>query len=412
MDGSFSTELKLCEIGVMKRMLRVITFLIVLMIQVTAQAQTAAELEAKLKAEQAALDSLEARLASEALRLKQTQQKTQTESEALIALERNIFQVKNDLRTVQRQERDLARRLDGTQEQLQRAETRVRVREKDMARRLSDMYKLGRRGRLAVLFSSASFSDAVRRVRYLARVAEQDRRDYRALQVERRRVTSLYQVQNTQHKQQQTLLQGKLKKEETLNRLAENKSQTVQGLKQSLSATRRAVEETEAKKAEFTQRIAETIKKLQEAKRQKRLVALPPFDFDGLKGKLRRPVEGSVVTRFGRQQDPVLKTWTFNRGINIKAPEDTHVQSIAPGEVVMVDWFPGYGRFVLLRHPNDFYSLYGHLSSDLVREGEILSEGFVLGTVGSTGRLDGVPQLHFEIMKGEDPLDPVLWLGK
>ena len=132
----------------------------------------------------------------------------------------------------------------------------------------------------------------------------------------------------------------------------------------------------------------------------------------GHKGKLAWPVSGKVVTQFGRYQDPDLKTWTFNRGINITAPEGTNVLAIAPGEVVMVDWFPGYGRFVLLRHAEPYFSLYGHLDSDLVQVEDIIPAGSAVGTVGSTGRLDGISQLHFEIMQGEDPLDPTLWLGK
>lgn len=393
-------------------MLGLIAFLIAWMTTVEIQAQTAAELNAKLKTEQAALDSLEARLTAEEARLKQTQRKTRSETEALIALERNIFQIKNELRVIQRQERDLAQRLNNTEKQLRTAEERATIWEKEMAQRFRNMYKLGRRGMLALMFSSSSFSDARRRARYLARVAEQDQHDFRTLQTERKQVTDLYLVQNAQHQQQQALFQGKLKKEHSLNRLASDKTQTLQVLKKNVSAKKRAVEEIEAQKSEYARRIAETIKQIQTKQSNKQLAKLPPFNFESIKGNVRRPVLGFVVTRFGRQQDPDLKTWTFNRGINIAAPEGTQVAAIAPGEVVMVDWFPGYGRFVLLRHPNDYYSLYGHLSSDLVQVGEILSEGFVLGKVGSTGRLDGVSQLHFEIMKGEEPLDPLVWLRK
>ena len=393
-------------------MLGLVTFLIAWMVHLEIQAQTAAELNTKLKTEQAALDSLEARLAHEEARLKQTQRKVKSEAEALIALERNIFQTKKELRVIQHQERDLEQRLNNTEKQLYTAEEHAKIWEKEMAQRFRNMYKLGRRSTLSLMFSSSSFSDALRRARYLARVADQDQRDFRTLQTERKQVTDLYLVQNAQHQQQQALLQGKLKKEQSLNRLASDKTQTLHELKKNVSARKRAVEEMEAQKTEYARRIAETIKQIQTKQLNKQLAKLPPFDFESIKGNVRRPVSGSVVTRFGRQQDPELKTWTFNRGINIAAPEGTQVETIAPGEVVMVDWFPGYGRFVLLRHPDDYYSLYGHLSSDLVQVGKILPEGSVVGNVGSTGRLDGVSQLHFEIMKGEEPLDPLVWLRK
>lgn len=375
-------------------------------------AQTAAELEAQLKAEQAALDSLKARLESEQRQLQYNRKKQETEAQALEQLERNIFLVKNELRTVQRQERELARRRSDTQQGLQRAESRLQSREAGMAQRAREMYKLGRRGTLEILFSSESFADAVKRVRYLTRVGEQDRRDYRALLEERKRISTLYAKQSVQYRQQQTLLQDKLKKESRLKGIASDKARTVRTLEQNVSKKLQAIREMREQEAESAERVAQLIKEVQEAQlRGQRLAELPPFDFVGHKGQLNWPVKGAVITKFGRYQDPDLKTWTFNRGINIKSPTGTPVLSIAPGEVVMVDWFPGYGRFVLLRHSDQYFSLYGHLDTDLVQVKDIIPAGTSVGTVGSTGRLDGVSQLHFEIMLGEEPMDPMAWLA-
>ena len=114
--------------------------------------------------------------------------------------------------------------------------------------------------------------------------------------------------------------------------------------------------------------------------------------------------------KFGRVKDPELGTWTMNRGVAIAADAGTDVLAIAPGEVMLVDWWRGYGQLVLLRHPRGYYTLYSHLQSRSVEQGEILNEGALIGTVGSTGRLDGVPQLHFEIMEQEQALNPVEWL--
>lgn len=388
-------------------------FLILLLFGLCQQveAQSAAELEAQLKAEQAALDSLKMRLEAEEKQLQRNQQKQATEAQALAQLERNIFQTKNELRTVQRQERDLARRRGNTQQRLRQSEGRLQSREQGMAKRAHEMYKLGRRGTLEILFSSESFADAVKRVRYLTRVGEQDRRDYRALLSERKRISDLYAVQSVQYRQQQSLLQEKLKKENRLKGIASDKARTVQQLERNVSKRLQAIRDMRAQEAESVERVAQLIKDVQEAQlRGQRLAELPPFDFVGHKGQLNWPVSGNVVTKFGRYQDPDLKTWTFNRGVNITASEGTNVLAIAPGEVVMVDWFPGYGRFVLLRHAEPYFSLYGHLDTDLVQVKDIIPAGTAVGTVGSTGRLDGVPQLHFEIMEGEEPLDPTVWL--
>lgn len=376
-------------------------------------AQTAAELEAQLKAEQEALDNLKKRLEAEERQLQYNRQKQESEAQALEYLERNLFQVKNELRTVHRQERDLARRRTNTQELLSQSETRLQRRELGMASRARQMYKLGRRGTLEVLFSSESFADAVKRIHYLTRVSEQDHRDYRALLNERKRVGSLYAQQTLQYRQQQALLQDKLKNENRLQSIASDKTRTLKQLENNVSKKLQAIREIRAQEAESAKRVAQLIKEVQEALlRGQRLAELPPFNFGAHKGRLGWPVSGKVLTQFGRYQDPDLKTWTFNRGINIAAPMDTNVLAIAPGEVVMVDWFPGYGRFVLLRHAEPYFSLYGHLESDLVQVNDIIPAGTAVGTVGTTGRLDGIPQLHFEIMQGEDPLDPIIWLAR
>jgi len=403
-----------CEVRSAKcTWLRVIAFLIVLALNVSVHAQTASELKQQLEAEQAALDSLKVRMGAEEARLQKTRQLQQSETSSLNQVERNIFQVKGELRTVQRKSRDLSTRLNRTEQNLRRAESRLNDREVGMAERAREIYKVGRRGTLEVLFSATSFGDAARRVRYLSRVADQDRRDFRALQTARKRVSDLYSVQSAQHRQQQTLLQGKLKKEQNLQRLASDKSRVLKKLENSASKRLQAIRDMKKREAESAERVADLIKEIQEAQRRgKRLAELPPFEFLGHQGVLLWPVSGKVVVQFGRHQDPELKTWTFNRGINIVAAEGTAVQAVAPGEVVMVDWFPGYGRFVLLRHPGDYFTLYGHLSEDRVQTGEILAEGTAVGTVGSTGRLDGKAQLHFEIMLGEEPKDPLEWLKR
>ncbi|MDA0746480.1 MAG: peptidoglycan DD-metalloendopeptidase family protein, partial [bacterium] len=248
---------------------------------------------------------------------------------------------------------------------------------------------------------------ALKRVRYLSRIAEQDRQDYEAIRVSRKRVDNVLQLQQTQHEHQRALLKAKQVSEQRLSEHVTQREKELRRLRVDASARRREIQKTEAALAESSERIAQMIQELQ---RRKQLTELPPFDFPGHRGKLRKPVAGKVVERFGRRQEPELKTWTFHRGVNLAAPEGKDVVAVAPGEVVMVDWFPGYGQFVLLRHPGGFFTLYGHLASVQVNRSQLLAEGATLGQVGSTGRVDGVPQLHFEIMEGEQPLDPMGWI--
>jgi LysM repeat protein len=86
-----------------------------------------------------------------------------------------------------------------------------------------------------------------------------------------------------------------------------------------------------------------------------------------------------------------------HRAIDVAASLGTPVTAADRGVVVRAGWNDqGYGRFVVVDHQIDYVTLYAHLDRILVSEGEIVGQGQVLGTVGSTGNSTG-PHLHFEI---------------
>ncbi len=369
------------------------------------------DLKRALGVEQAALDSLKAKLGADQRRLKVTETEERTVSEDLGRLERDIVQIRGELRNLKRRERELAGRVGTAKGKLERLEGWLKVRQEGLGQRLRELYKMGRRGRLQVLFSAVSFADVLKRLRYLSRIAQQDQRDYRAIRADRERVGKALALQRTQYRHQRTLLKAKQEIKRALEVRVADRARQLKRLQADRSAMGRAIREKREVIAQSDERVRHLIQEMQEQERWgQRLAVQPLFDFEAHRGRLRPPVEGKVVARFGRHQDAELKTWTFNRGVNLAAPEGTEVRAVAPGEVVLVDWFPGYGQFVLLRHPGEFYTLYGHLASVLVNRGELMAEGAGIGTVGSTGRLDGKPQLHFEIMRGEEPLDPTKWL--
>ena len=65
----------------------------------------------------------------------------------------------------------------------------------------------------------------------------------------------------------------------------------------------------------------------------------------------------------------------------------------------------GFGNLILIRHPGGWVTAYGHADTMTVREGDLVKQGQAIGTVGSTGNA-GSPQVHFELRKGKEPVDP------
>ena len=93
------------------------------------------------------------------------------------------------------------------------------------------------------------------------------------------------------------------------------------------------------------------------------------------------------------------------------APRGTPVLAAADGTVVYVgDKLQSYGNLVLIRHTGGMVTAYAHLNSVNVRQGAMVRRGQAIGAVGSTGTVANA-QLHFEVRKGKDTLDPKSYLG-
>jgi murein DD-endopeptidase MepM/ murein hydrolase activator NlpD len=113
------------------------------------------------------------------------------------------------------------------------------------------------------------------------------------------------------------------------------------------------------------------------------------------------PVRGHVVATFGSRSDG-----TRNDGINIAAPKGTAVQAIDAGVVAYSgNELRGYGNLILIKHSNGWISAYAHCDQVLVRRGEKVARGEIIARVGSTGTVSE-PQLHFELRRGNRPVDP------
>ncbi len=132
------------------------------------------------------------------------------------------------------------------------------------------------------------------------------------------------------------------------------------------------------------------------------------------KAFLRSPLEfsrissGFTTSRF----HPVLRTWRAHKGVDYAAPVGTRVKATSTGVVEFAGHQGGYGKAVILRHPNGRSTLYGHLSGFAkgMHAGRRVEQGVVIGYVGMTGLATG-PHLHYEFRVNgvhQNPLRAVL----
>jgi murein DD-endopeptidase MepM/ murein hydrolase activator NlpD len=128
-----------------------------------------------------------------------------------------------------------------------------------------------------------------------------------------------------------------------------------------------------------------------------------PEQTASVSGDFRWPARGRVIAGFGANGG--------NEGINIAVPEGTPVKATEAGTVTYAgSEVKGYGNLVLIKHENGYVSAYAHNGSLNVKRGEQVKRGQVIATSGQTGNVTS-PQLHFEIRKGAQPVDPLKHLG-
>ena len=97
-------------------------------------------------------------------------------------------------------------------------------------------------------------------------------------------------------------------------------------------------------------------------------------------------------------------------GVDIAAKKNADVLSVLDGVVVFSGQSKDLGKFIIIRHENNFSSIYLHNSVLLKNKGDLVRSGEKIALVGSSGDLSTAPHLHFEIWSGLTPIDPEKYL--
>lgn len=279
-----------------------------------------------------------------------------------------------------------------------------------MRKRLRQAYMQGTNYPLLMLFGANSPLDAINRVQYIEKLNQYDRT--LADQITRSR-REIEQKKLVQHKEREHLTMLRAAKESEQAQLVSEERRRREMLKEVQSkkeSYKTMVAELEASQQELAAMI-----KLLESKRAKArkttTLKQGTLTFDKRKGSLPWPVEGPVVTTFGKVVHPVYKTVIMSNGVDIDAKKGEPVHAVMPGTVIHTGSLRGLGKMVIVDHTGGFITIYAHLEQIAVTTDEAVESQTVLGSVGETGSIGGA-KLHFEIRKSADALDPVEWLEK
>jgi murein DD-endopeptidase MepM/ murein hydrolase activator NlpD len=122
------------------------------------------------------------------------------------------------------------------------------------------------------------------------------------------------------------------------------------------------------------------------------------------------PVEGRISSDYGKRKHPVTGENDFHTGMDISASYGTPVRATSDGIVSFSDWGKGSGRVVVLEHGFGFSTLYAHNSKTIVKVGQKVKRGEIIGYVGATGNATG-PHVHYEVWKNDRSVNPKKYIG-
>ncbi|MEL7145762.1 MAG: M23 family metallopeptidase [Bacteroidota bacterium] len=140
-------------------------------------------------------------------------------------------------------------------------------------------------------------------------------------------------------------------------------------------------------------------------KKEERFAALPAIQPVSNK-KLKRLSSG-----FGMRNDPINQTRRMHYGIDFSAPKGTPIYATANGVVSTAKFSPGgFGYYVKIDHGYGYETLYGHMRKYIVKRGQNVKRGEIIGYVGNSGK-STAPHLHYEVHKNKEKINPVYFFS-
>lgn len=324
---------------------------------------------------------------------------------ALISRSKGLLEQENRL---------LLGKIQFTNRRLTDAELRQSKLKELYAQRAVYAYKFGNIRNLELLLSSESLNQAYIRYRYLQKIAEHDERTIQSLRKKKEQIAELKNNLNGALQSKQHNLVEKKKQESLYRSRKKEKAGLLKKVRWNQTTFNKQLAQKEKEKNNLIQMILELERQRQKklAKSDSKAPTIIEFDFDDFKkakGKLPWPVNGKVVTHYGKQSDKGSKTYTKNTDIEIVSKLGTPVQSVFKGVVRVITYLPGYGNTVIVDHGKGFYTVYSHLDEIYVHQDQGIDLGQAIATVGDSGSLAGT-KLQFGIYGKQSTYDPEKWL--
>jgi murein DD-endopeptidase MepM/ murein hydrolase activator NlpD len=311
--------------------------------------------------------------------------------------------------------------LNAARGHLERLRARLKVSERVLARRLVELYEAGQPDLVTVVLDSHGFADLLENGAFLHRIGAQDRTVVLAVRKAKVEATALTRHLAALEAQQLRVTMAIYMRRNQVASVHRALVQRRAGYAQQRDAKQAALASVRSQEGQLRNRVdvlqgdvAAIQAKIRAA--QERAAAAPSPSSGGAAPQAAGPIRGGGTFIWpinGTLTSPFCERRSYEAchpGMDIAAPTGTPIRAAASGNVIIAGVVSGYGNYTCIQHTGSLSSCYGHQSSIGVSVGQHVSQGQVIGAVGSTGHSTG-PHLHFEARINGSVVDPMNYLG-
>ncbi|MBL6722374.1 MAG: peptidoglycan DD-metalloendopeptidase family protein [Candidatus Margulisbacteria bacterium] len=331
--------------------------------------------------------------------IKQKKKKEKSILKELGNLRKNIYMTQRKLNNAFYRYNSYHQQIKDTETKLKNEEANLIKTKQYLTQKIARLYKEQNRPVIQLLFNSESFSSLLNNMYFYEKIIENEyfelvnarerinthKINKKKLELSRTKANELkqtimkqrYELKDTKRRFQKNLtsLRGELEKYERRNKLLREESQQLSKFIQNRTGNGNKV-------------------------------------YYGT-GAYLRPVGGYISSRFGLRRHPIFKRRRMHNGMDFAAPRGYRIKAADSGKVLFSGFKKGYGNVTIIDHGwkqnKKISSLYAHQWKILVRKGQMVDKGQLIGYVGSTGYSTG-PHLHFEIRENGTPVNPSQYL--
>ncbi|MBR3949918.1 MAG: peptidoglycan DD-metalloendopeptidase family protein [Oscillospiraceae bacterium] len=299
-----------------------------------------------------------------------------------------------------------------TQEELEDAQEELDTLSRAHRERVRVMEEEGELSYWEVIFQANSFTDLLDRINMVEEINAADRRRIEQMRIAADIVTATQMNLETEKESLEETRSQLAADEEALEEKRAESDSLLLELEKKAEEFELLLEESELLQEELMQEIAAKEKDLEEAKHDEYLAKLakegdnPPSNSTWI-----TPVSGYRLTSaFGMRKHPVLGVVRMHNGVDMACAQGTPIYATRAGKVTRTAYQAGgAGNYVSINHLDGFSSIYMHMTHYVVSAGQSVSQGQLIGYVGSTGISTG-PHLHFGISYAGTYVNPLAYI--